>query len=130
MRKAGEKRKRDDDPPDENEYYNGPRSPTPDAFYLGSTQSPSPIAQTWNYRWRGTEEPQSVLALYSDKNVYEITFSGPGGTILSGTIGGGFLEDCTFTVKKIAMGGQSIDIGKKWAEHNESAHHSANRRRW
>jgi hypothetical protein len=143
LKHTGSKRKRedyDDDEDDRDEddeedansddYNNERRSPTPEAFYLGSTQKPSPKSPTWNYRWRGQEQGECEIQLYSDEKAYQITLSGQGGTNLAGTFGGSFCEDCEFTGKKISMGGKAIDIGEEWEDHSERAYEGARVGRW
>jgi hypothetical protein len=132
-KKSGDKRKRDQYGnafDDESDSDNPLLSPTPEAFYFGSTQNPPRKAPTWNYRWRGNEEGEGVISLYSDKKMYSLTFSGIGGTELAGTFGCDLVEDCEFTGKKVSMGGKSIDIGKEWADRNERAYERAETGRW
>jgi hypothetical protein len=136
VKKTGDKRKREaydeagEADKDDYDGYGGPRSPTPEAFYLGSTQMPSVKRPTWNYRWRGREAGENVIDLSADEKAYSLTFSGPGGTLLTGTFGASVLETCKFTGKKISMSDEPMDIGEIWADHNERAYSRECCRRW
>jgi hypothetical protein len=141
--KVGDKRKREErDDGDEDDYeegeeyhsdeYEGRRSPTPEKFYLGSEEGPSAQNPTWNYRWRGEETGEGEIQLFSDENVYKITFLEPNGTKLKGTFGCEYVTDCEFTGRKISMepGDLDIDISDAWAERNEISHEKARVGRW
>jgi len=139
--KVGEKRKRDaydngeDDGEehysDEDDYGNPRRSPTPEAFYMGSMTKPSPKQPTWDFRWRGQQEGgEEEICLGSDEKVYKITFREPFGTKLVGTLGGDILPDCEFTGVKFSMAKPDINIGDEWAKYNERAYDRASSSRW
>jgi hypothetical protein len=107
------------------------RSPTPEAFYFGSTTQPSAKYPTWNYRYRGEEQGEGVIELGSDDDLYSITFYGPKGRTLKGKFGGSAFGDCTFTGVKVGIGGSgSIDIAEEWASRNYAAYEEARTGRW
>ena len=118
QQKTGDKRNReeydgvDEDEADDSDGYGGRRSPTPESFYLGSIQEPSPTYPTWNYRWRGKEFGETEIDLDADREVYQLTFSGLGGTELTGTVGASALKTCKFTGKKVSMAKKPIDIAE------------------
>jgi len=77
------------------QYANKKQSPTtPKAFYLRSITQPSAKHQCWSYRWRGQDIGESVIELYSDKNLYPIKFFGPKAQKLEGTFECDFMKDC------------------------------------
>jgi hypothetical protein len=107
------------------------RSPTPEAFYLGSTTQPSVKYPTWNYRYRGEEQGEGVIELGSDDDLYSLTFCGPKGRTLKGNFGGSAFGDCTFTGVKVGISGSaSIDIAEEWASRNYAAYEEARTGRW
>lgn len=107
------------------------RSPTPEAFYFGSTKQPSPKHPTWNYRYRGEEQGEGVIELGSDDDLYSLTFCGPKGRTLKGEFGGGAFGACTFSGVKVGIGGPaSVDIAEEWASRNYAAYEEARTGRW
>lgn len=139
--KAGQKRQREDDSDggDEGRYGDydedsddededeDRRSPTPEAFYLGSTSQPSAKHPTWNYRYCASETGEGEIQLFEDQKVYQITF-GSKGLTLKGNIGASMFETCSFTGIKVEMGGEeTIDIAEEWAEHSEVAYYRASK---
>jgi hypothetical protein len=100
---------------DDDDYDSDRRSPTPEAFYFESPPTqPSAKYPTWNYRWRGNETGENEIELYSDVNVYEITFEKKG-TKLTGTFGCAYFKECNFTAVKVDAGEpSSIDISMEW----------------
>jgi hypothetical protein len=112
-------------------YGNRKRSPTPEAFYLGSVTQPSAKHQSWNYRWRGEETGETVIDLYSDRKIYSLKFFGPRAEKLEGTFGCGFMKDSAFTGVKVGVArNASIDIAEAWADRNERAYEHARVGRW
>ncbi|KAH7311846.1 hypothetical protein BKA65DRAFT_413203 [Rhexocercosporidium sp. MPI-PUGE-AT-0058] len=107
------------------------RSPTPEAFYFNSITQPSTKHPTWNYRYRGEETGEGVIEVGSDSELYSITFCGPKGQTLTGTIGGGAFGDCTFTgVKVDGAGAEYLNIREEWANGNASAYENTRVGQW
>jgi hypothetical protein len=122
---VGRKRRREESYDEDDEDSEGRRSPTPEAFYLGPTKQPSAKHQEWNYRYRA-REVEGPIALDEDKNLYQITFLGPKGRTLKGSIGADLFKKCDFTGVKIAPSGKkSVDVSEVWANYNETAYNSA-----
>ncbi|KAL5324847.1 hypothetical protein ACEPPN_005966 [Leptodophora sp. 'Broadleaf-Isolate-01'] len=118
----------DDDDDDEAEDR---RSPTPETFYFKSITQPSAKHPTWNYRYRGEESGEGVIELGSDLELYSLTFCGPSGRVLKGTIGGSVFEDCTFTGFRVGdVGTEYLDIREEWANRNASAYENSRVDRW
>ncbi|KUJ09437.1 uncharacterized protein LY89DRAFT_741148 [Mollisia scopiformis] len=138
---SGTKRRREHDLDDQRDRYDryndyedyedeDRRSPTPEAFSLGPTNQPSAEHPTWNYRYRASET-EGEIQLEEDKNLYQVTFLGPKGRTLKGTIGASLLKECSFTgVKFEPPGKEAIDIGQAWADLSEAAYNRASYSRW
>lgn len=119
---AGTKRLREEDS-DEERYDSDDerRSPTPEPFYLGPTQS-SAKHPTWNYRYQGRETGEGKILLGEDENVYQITLQGLKGRTLKGNFGAAIMQGCSFTGIKVEAGVKpNIDIGGEWAAYDEHA---------
>ncbi|KAG4438444.1 hypothetical protein IFR05_006054 [Cadophora sp. M221] len=123
----------DDDADDEAEAR---RSPTPESFYFKSIAQPSAKHPTWNYRYRSEETGEGVIELGSDSELYSLTFCGPNGRSLKGTIGGSVFGDCTFTGVKVcgvevgSVGTEYLNIREEWANRNAWAYENAGVSRW
>lgn len=100
-------------------------------FILGPEEGPSPSQATWAYRWRGEETGEGEIQLFSDDNSYSVTFSGPRGTKLKGTFGGGCFKECDFTGLKIGgRVGTHSDPEREWRNRDEDAYERARTGRW
>lgn len=63
-----------------------------------------------------------MLAVDSDEELYNIKFYGPRVTKLEATVGGDVSQDFKLTATRVAIGTESIDIAKQWADQYERAY--------
>jgi hypothetical protein len=95
-------------------------------FLLSSSEIPSKINQTWNYRWRGRETGENEIVLEEDTELRTITFS-EGGKTLTGYFSCGYIDGiCKIEGVKVRAGkpnaGSRIVIEDKWSRLNDSAY--------
>jgi hypothetical protein len=124
--KTGNKRKREDE---DNSIYEP-------QFLLHPPLKPSPQHPTWQYRWRGEDTGNGEIQLYSDEELYSITFKGPGGTECSGLIGVPFHGTAEFTGRKIRTTRPQTQsrawahAKEAWNRRSEAAYERARVGRW
>lgn len=135
---AGQKRKRaaedieeEDDEGDEENDNEDEDEEDNEAFNLSPGDKPSPKQPKWNYRWRGEETGEGEIQIGSETKQNPITFSGPGGTKLTGTFECKHLSKCEFRGIKIGVGEPAaVSIEREWRDRNEAAYERARVGRW
>ncbi|CAK7241277.1 MAG: hypothetical protein STHCBS139747_002737 [Sporothrix thermara] len=103
-----------------------------DGEYKEGKTADGKLYRRYRYRWRGEETGEGEIQLGSDDQAFEITFFGPRVDRLEGTIGGGFLIDCTFTGIKTGPGAKpgKFDLLREWLARSEEAYEYAQQARW
>ncbi|CAM6096196.1 unnamed protein product [Calypogeia fissa] len=102
-------------------------------FHLGKNEKISEKQPKLKFRWRGRETGEGVIELDSDRELCEVTFSGRGGSKMSGVFCNSLVGKCTFTGVKVdtkQRGEGGYNIQEQWQEHNGRAYESERVGRW
>lgn len=100
----------------------------------GNGPPPKPSNSALNYRWRGRETGESVISLYSDRDVQRIDFT-EYGTVLTGTFQGDVLDKVEFTGLKIGPvplmpSSRRPQVRNEWERYSEEEYERARVGRW
>lgn len=99
-----------------------------DDFWFDTTELPSATNKQFKYRWRGEETGEGEIQLYSDEEIYTITFENP--DVMHGTFGGSGAGDVRFIGEKTSTITTSVNAAYEWEQRSEATYWSRERSRW
>lgn len=102
-------------------------------FLIPPDEMPAPELRRWSYRWRGEENGEGVIELTADHYLCPISFYGPRGKEIRGTIecdgeaGGSFVGHKTHADYSY---GYPSEVQEEWSRRSEEAYELARISRW